>query len=132
MIKALKSVFNYETILSSFIGAIGYGIGYNLPARLNFGPYTCIAICMVFGTVFDCIAEDILSKKEMQQTKNKLILAAVVYILYLFAWLLVDYFLDYDLDFDFLSNIEMLLVFQVTSLLINKIKEYFNRRKEIA
>lgn len=125
MKKILKSLFNYETILSSFIGAIGYGIGYNLPLRFNMHPIICIISCLILGTIFDNIAEYLLSRKIFTIKRNRNIFAIIVYFSYLLAWILVDYFLDYDLDIDFLMNIWTILIFQIISLVICKVKKMF-------
>ena len=128
MKKFLKSIFNYKTILSSYIGAIGYGIGYNLPLKYDLHPIICIICCLVLGSLFDWLGNVILSKENLKTRKNKIILAFVIYGTYLLAWVIADYLFDYDLDIDFLMSIYIIIFFQIISIIINKAKDYYKRK----
>lgn len=129
--KYIKSVFNLKSILTCFIGAIGYGVGYNLPNELNWNPIACIICCLALGTVFDLIGKKILNNKFFNSsTKNKVIVAAIVYIGYLIAWIIVKEVLNHDLDYDFLYYLGFLIVIQIVLLIVNAIKHYFKDKKE--
>lgn len=130
MKKILKSIINIETILASFIGAIGYGVGYNLPNKFNVHPIISIICCLVLGTSFDFLAEKILSCSFFEKSrKNKIITAIYVYIGYLISWIIVDKTLNYDLDIDFLTNIEMIIVIQVVLLIIKSLKKSIKNKR---
>lgn len=131
MKKIIKSVLNLKTILSSYIGAVGYGIGYNLPNKFNCHPITCLICCFLLGTIFDKLAEKLVSSNYFEKSKkNKIIIATFIYALYLVAWAIVDKTLNYDLDYDFLFNIEVIIVIQIVLLVINIIKNIFRYKKE--
>lgn len=131
MKKILKSVFNYNTILSIMIGAIGYGVGYNLPLKFNFHPIICIICCIALGGIFDNIAKKVLSIENLTNTtKKKIFLAILVYIVYFIAWVIVDYALDYDLDYDFFPSITIYLIYQVIAFIVLTIKNKIAHKGE--
>lgn len=131
MIEILASVFNYTTILSSYIGAMGYGIGYALPNLYNINPIICVIISLFPGFVFDSIAEKALSYEGFTGTKKrKIVFAIVVYSVYLYAWYLVNKYLIYDLDDDFLYNLLLILVFQTMSFIIYHLKRYIRKKRK--
>ena len=132
MVDLLSSVFNYTTILGSYIGAIGYGIGYAYPYLYNVNPVVCVLISLVPGFIFDLIADKALSYKGFTGTKKrKIVFAIIVYITYLYAWYLVNKYLIYDLDDDFVYNLLLILVFQTMSFIMHYIERYIkNIRKK--
>lgn len=131
MKNALKSVFNLKTILSCYIGAIGYGVGYNLPKQYGLHPIICIITCLLLGTLFDAIAKKILSTSYFNGSlQNKITVASLIYIGYIVAWIIVNDLLGYDLDNDFLVNLGIIVTIQLILLLINSIKNYFKSKKE--
>ncbi|MDO5440494.1 MAG: hypothetical protein Q4F12_03030 [Erysipelotrichaceae bacterium] len=126
--KIIKETLNFETIITCYIGAVGYGVGYNLPNNFNLHPIICLICCLLFGTVFDNLAKKIVSSKYYKESKsNKVCVAVIVYIGYLIAWAIVDYAIDYDLDYDFLTNVVFIVAIQVVLLIIRMIK---NSKKE--
>lgn len=119
----IKEALSYENILSSFIGAIGYGVGYSLPYKLHVNEIICLVLCMVLGSLFDNLADYIFEKKHLINTrKRKITFAAIIYTGYLIAWLIVYLALDYDIDNDFLLDVALILVFQVISYILVRIK----------
>lgn len=129
MKKILKSVFNLKTILSCYISAIGYGIGYNLPSKLGWHPIVCILCCILLGFLFDYIAKKILSSKYFNQSLlNQYRTAALIYFGYLAAWITIDYYLDYDLDYDFLTNVVFIVAIQILLLIIDAVKKYIKEK----
>lgn len=131
MKELIKSVLNFETILSCFIGAIGYGVGYNLPKKLGVGSAMCLVYCLILGTVFDLVASKILSTNFFKQSrKNKIIVASWVYASYLIAWMVVYKTLNYDLDNDFLFSLAFVLIVQFVLLVLNMIKNKIKTLKE--
>lgn len=131
MKQILKSIFNLKTILCCYIGAIGYGVGYNLPNKLNYHPIICLICCLILGTLFDTIANKLLSTKFFNESKkNKIITAVIVYAGYLIAWWIVDKTLNYDLDYDFMTSLYMIIGIQVILLIIKAIKNGIKSKKE--
>lgn len=130
MIEILSSVFNYTTILSSYIGAIGYGIGYAYPNLYGVNPIICVLISLIPGFIFDTIAEKSLSYKGFTGTKTRrTVFAIIVYSVYLYAWYLVNKYLIYDLDDDFICNILLILIFQTVSFIMYYVRRCIKRRK---
>lgn len=130
MKNAFKSVFNLKTILNCYIGAIGYGVGYNLPKSFNLHPIICIISCLLLGTLFDAIANKLLSSKYFNRSlQSKISLASFIYVGYLVAWLIVNELLDYDLDTDFLSSILIIIAIQLVLLVINGVKNHIKDNK---
>lgn len=128
----LSSIFNFKTILTCYIGAVGYGIGYNLPNKYNLHPIVCIICCLVLGTIFDKLAQRIVESKFFNKSIfNRIEVASAVYASYLAAWIVVDRILDYDLDQDFLISFYMILAIQVILLIYKSIKDAYKRKKEI-
>lgn len=130
MKKFLKSIFNYHTILSTYIGAIGYGIGYGIPLKYNLHPIICLICCLLLGSLFDRIAEIILSKDIFNSKRNKIVIALSIYVAYLVAWFLAYMLLDYDIDEEFLLSMAMIIFFQIISLIVRKIKKYFKSKRK--
>ena len=129
MLDLISSFFNYDTIVSSFISAIGYGIGYSLPDLFGLHPIICVVISMLVGLPFDYLAEKLLSNKQFTGTlKRKRAFAFVVYVTYFIAWYFVNKFLIYDLDDDFFINILLILVFQTVAFIIYHIKRYLRKK----
>lgn len=123
MKNALKEVFSLKTILSCYIGAVGYGIGYNLPNKWGWHPILCLVCCLVLGSVFDALAKKITTTDYFQKAlKNRWIVAVVVYAAYLIAWLIVDKFLQYDLDTDFLFSLGFIVIIQIVLLVKNAVQ----------
>lgn len=132
MINFIKSTLNLKTILSCYISAIGYGVGYNLPTKYNLHPIICVVCCLALGLLFDFIANKILSTKFYEESKrNKITVALCIYVTYLIAWVIVKYYIEYDLDEDFLSNIVLIIIIQLVLLAINVLKKYIKSRMEI-
>lgn len=127
----LKSIFSLTTILQCYISAIGYGLGYIIPDRLNLGMGVSIVSCLVFGSIFDWLANLILNSKVFKENnRRKILLAIALYILYLASWLVGDRFFGYDLDYDFISNVEYTIFFQILAFVIEFIKDYRKKKKE--
>lgn len=126
-----KSVFNLKTILNCYISAVGYGIGYNVPFRLNWHPIICIVCCLVLGTVFDFIARRILSSNYFNGSLlNKITLTSFIYVSYILVWFIVDTTIGYDLDNDFLLSLGFIIIIQIVLLIIKMFKNYLKERKK--
>lgn len=136
MKKFIKTLLDYKVIFSIMIGAIGYGVGYNLPLSYGFHPIVCLVCCLVLGTMFDRIADKILSNNKLTDTRNKkIILAIFIYLIYIIAWLILDYSIDYDLDIELFTSILLYFLFQVISFVVRgiktKLKENKKKRKKV-
>lgn len=124
----IKEALSYENILGSFVGAIGYGFGYSIPDKLGMHPIICLVLCMLLGSLFDDLAGFIFEKKHLINTrKRKITFAAIIYTGYLIAWLIAYVALDYDIDNDFLLDVSLVLVFQVVSYILARIKRLLKR-----
>lgn len=125
----IKEALSYENVLGSFIGAIGYGFGYSIPDKLGMHPIICLVLCMLLGSLFDDLADFIFEKKHLINTrKRKITFAAIIYTGYLIAWLIAYVALDYDLDNDFLIDVALVLLFQVISYVLVRIKRYIKSK----
>lgn len=125
MKKALKEIFNLKTVLGCYIGAIGYGAGYNIPRTFNVHPIICLICCLALGLLFERLGNKILSTDFYNTSKkNKWTVACFVYIGYLIAWVIVDLALDYDLDRDFLLNFGLIIIIQIILFIIRTFKQY--------
>lgn len=132
-----KSIFNLKTILSCYVGAIGYGLGYNLPNKYNLHPIICLISCLLLGMLFDYLANKLLSTNYFNGSlQNKITTASFIYFGYLAAWLTINRILEYDLDNDFLYSIGSIIIIQIVLFIIKLFKEYIktkkNYKKEIA
>ena len=124
MKKFINKVLNYEEIMTSFIGAIGYGVGFIVPKFNDLPTIVCIICSFILGTVFDNIAAKILGTKSLIDTKKKkTTLVISVYFIYLLIWIIVDVLYDYDLDYDVLPDIEFTVLFQIVAFIVNYIKK---------
>lgn len=129
--KIIDEVVNYETFSKSLISSIGYGLGFIIPTYLKFNTFVCIILCIVVGTIFDRIAEYIMDSDIFTGTLgNRIITTGVIYILYLIAWMFFDYYLEYDLDIDFLMDIACVFLFQVIALVVNVIKKHIAKNNK--
>lgn len=127
----IRSVFTYTTILSSYIGAIGYGFGYALLNYYGINTVLCIFFSLLLGFLFDKLASFLLSYKPfIGSKKRKIIFAVIIYLVYFIAWYFVNKFFIYDLDEDFLSNLLLILIFQMISFIIYCLKEIIIIRKK--
>lgn len=131
MKKLLKSIFTFETILSSYITAIGYGVGYLIPNKYNLNIIICIICSLILGLVFDFLSKKILDTKYFNASiNNKVTIAAIVYSGYLIAWLLVNYVFDYDLDYYFFSSVGDIILIQLLVIVFKTFKKYINSKKK--
>lgn len=131
MKETFKEVFNLKTILYCYISAIGYGVGYRLPAKFNLHPIICLICCFVLGAIFDKLAEKILDSKTFTSSKtNKILIIIIIYSSYLIAWLICDVVFEYDLDNDFLAAFGLIIVFQIILIIYRIIKKTLQDKKK--
>lgn len=130
MKKTIKEVFNLRTILICYIGAIGYGIGYNVPNSFGVHPVICIISCIVFGRIFDAIAKKVLTTDYFNSSRqNRFIIAIAVYSSYLVVWLIVKAIIDYDLDYDFFAYLFFVIIFQAILLFKTLLLKLLEKKK---
>lgn len=113
-----------------YIGAIGYGAGYQVPNSFGWHPLICLVCCFALGFVFDTIAKKILFSKFYEASKkNKIIVAVCSYASYLVAWVVINKTLGYDLDNDFLLYLAGVIVIQMVLLIIKAVRNFFVAKK---
>lgn len=122
----LKQVFNLTTILRCYIDAVGYGLGYFIPTRLNYSLIICIIICFVTGLIFDYFAKKLLNSKLFVSSKrNKIILTVVIYVIYFVICYTIDYKYGYDIDDQLFFTVGSLIIFQLLCF----VYECFTKKK---
>ena len=132
MLYFLSTVINYKTVLSSYISAIGYGIGYSFPNAYGIHPFICFIISMIAGMPFDIFAEKSLAYKPfVGSKKRKIVFASMVYITYFVAWYFVNKFLVYDLDEDFFSNLLLILIFQTVAFIMYFLRIFIKKKIKV-
>ena len=126
----MKSKFNYDMLINSLIGAIGYGLGFAIPNLYNLPMAICIICCFVLGLFFDFLAKKIsLIKTFRNSKKGRITLIVLIYLSYLIAWIIVNAMFDYDLDYDLFMNLGFILLYQLVSFIINLIRtKYINSK----
>lgn len=130
MKQLLKSIFNLTTILQCYISAIGYGLGYAIGEKFNMHPILCLILCLALGMVFDRLANIILNSKVYKYSKRrKILLSIALYLVYLVAWLIGDYYFDHDIDTGFFFNIGFIILFQIFAFVLKFIKGYIKNKK---
>ena len=126
----IKEIFSLKVILKCYIGAVGYGVGYYLPAKLGYGPMVCLGTCMLLGSLFDVLSNEIVTSKFYELSKkNKAIVVALVYIGYLIAWFIVNYTLHIDLDETFFINLAFVVIIQIVLLIKNLLFKVLDNKK---
>ena len=119
----LKQVFNLTTILRCYIDAVGYGLGYFIPTRLNYSLIVCIIICFVTGLIFDYFANKLLNSTLFVSSKrNKIILAIVIYVIYFIICYTIDCKYNYDIDDQLFFTVGSLIIFQLICFVYEYIK----------
>ena len=124
MKKVLNDIFDYRTIATCLIAAIGYGLGYIIPEYFGCHIIICLICCYVSGLVFETIAEKALTIDSVNESKlNKFILICIIYLTYIFIWILVKKLFGYDLDYELMLDLLYVVVFQFVSFAMHEIKK---------
>ena len=131
MIDKIKQIFTLNTLLISYICAIGYGIGYAIPEYLGYSPIICLIPCMIVGTIFYVIGMKVLTSNFFNASKKRKILFTVTfYLIYCIIAFSSVKFLGHDIDDDFLINLFFIIGFQILSFFVQYIKGVINLKNK--
>ena len=67
----MKKLITIDALMSAFVGAIGYGVGYMIPEILGFHDIICYISCFALGEVGDQIIDKIIYTKEVQSNPER-------------------------------------------------------------
>ena len=67
----MKKLITIDAIMSAFIGAIGYGVGYMIPEILGFHDIICYISCFAVGEAWDQVIDKIIYTKEVQSSPER-------------------------------------------------------------
>lgn len=67
----MKKLITIDALMSAFVGAIGYGVGYMIPEILGFHDIICYISCFALGEVGDQIIDKIIYTKEVQSSPER-------------------------------------------------------------
>ncbi len=83
----MKKVITLDAIIVSLMGAMGYGLGYQIPSAYGLHSLLCLAICMILGTVLEMSSDKIIFSKYVQQSnKRRYVSFAVVILIFLLGF----------------------------------------------
>lgn len=127
----IKQIFTLNNILTCYICAIGYGIGYAIPEYLGYSPWICLIPCMIFGTIFYFLGVKVLNSKFFNKSKKrKIIYVAIFYIAYVIIAICSVRILGHDIDNDFLINLAFIIAFQILAFIVEYIRESIKLKKK--
>ena len=130
MKKLFQSVFNYETLVSALIGAIGYGSGYAVTSNYGCPMIICIFTSFLLGFIFDALAEKIIAVKAIKESKrDRVLLVIIIYIIYFMCSLAIHRIFNYDIDDDLLFDIGFIILFQIVTMISQYIKKRYKQSK---
>lgn len=90
----MKKVVTADSLMVSFIAAMGYGFGYTVPSAFGLHP----AICLALGSVLDMIANKIIFSAYVQKsTKRRYISFACIVLIFLAGYFYLARFFAYSL-----------------------------------
>ena len=131
MKKLFQSVFNYETLVSALIGAIGYGSGYVVTSNYGYPMIICIFTSFLLGFIFDALAEKIIAVKAIKESKrDRVLLVIIIYIIYFMCSLAIHRIFNYDIDDDLLFDIGFIILFQIVTMISQYIKKRYKQSKK--
>lgn len=120
MLKHIKEIFSFDNVVSCFIEAIGYGLGYVVPESMGANTITCLICCMAVGIIFSLIMDKVLGLYFKSVSKGaEVFTAIIVFFIYLCFWYLTKFGLDYDLDIEIAFNFLTIVCIHIIGLLIN-------------
>ena len=67
----MKKLITFDAIMSAFIGAIGYGVGFMIPEALGFGEIICYIASFAVGEAWDQVIDKIIFTKEVQSDPKR-------------------------------------------------------------
>ncbi len=90
----MKKVITPDAVIVSLMGAMGYGLGYQIPSAYGLHSLLCLAVCMILGTVLEMSADKIIFSKYVQESnKRRFVSFAVVILIFLLGfWYLAHWF----------------------------------------
>ena len=84
----MKKLFTIDDFMIAFVGAIGYGLGFEIPKILGWPEWQCSVACCVVGFVLQELATRVIFSKIIQKKPAYRFLAFAVFI---FCFLAVQY-----------------------------------------
>ena len=110
----MKKIFTVDSIMVSFIAAMGYGFGYTVPSAFGLHPVICLAICLALGSVLDMIANKIIFCAYVQKSaKRRYISFACIALIFLAGYFFLSRFFAYSLWTDVKSEMTFSVVLPI-------------------
>lgn len=126
----MKKIVTLDSIMVSFISAMGYGFGYTIPSAFNLHPIICFLICMVLGTVCDNIANKIIFSKKVQQSNARRYIVFVCFALvFVLGYIYMARFFAYSLWNDVQTEMTFSVIIPIVFFFLSLIVEYIKRKK---
>ncbi|MCR5731388.1 MAG: carboxylesterase family protein [Sphaerochaetaceae bacterium] len=124
----MRKKIRVEDFLVSILAAIGYGLGYGIPAYFNYSVLICLVSCLVLGGVLNSIGNAVIKTKwakKSQKRKRILVLAIIALFLLvaIFAKEVLHYSILEDLSIELMEGtIGASIAGFVLSIIITAIK----------
>ena len=116
----MKKIFTVDSIMVSFIAAMGYGFGYTVPSAFGLHPVICLAICLALGSVLDMIANKIIFCAYVQKSaKRRYISFACIALIFLAGYSYLSRFFAYSLWTDVKSEMTYSVVLPIAFFFVS-------------
>lgn len=124
----MKKLITIDAIMSAFVGAIGYGVGYMIPEILGFHDIICYISCFALGEVGDQIIDKIIYTKEVQSSPaRKYKTFAGLIAIFLIAFIIVKITLGQSLMGEVSESIQEAIFVPVAGFFISYITRHIKR-----
>ena len=116
----MKKIVTLDSIMVSFVSAMGYGFGYVLPAAYGVHPILSLIICFVVGGIAAAAAEKIIFSSGVQSSKaKKHIIFAAVALLFAAGYFFLARSFSHSLWEDLSAEITFSVVIPIVSFFIS-------------
>ena len=116
----MSRIISKDAIIGAVFSAIGWGIGYILPAQFGCGMLVCIVACYALGLVFEAIGKKVLQSRKIRKMKGGRLLALLGFIAVFFiAELILRRFIGQTLLTTLAEQYIYVIVFPILGFLVS-------------
>lgn len=124
----MKKIVTLDSIMVSFISAMGYGFGFTVPNAYKINPIICVLICMALGTIMNKIATMVIFNSYVQKNNARRYIVFGCFALffglgYFFLAKFFAYSLWNDVGTDLTFSVVIPIVFFIISIVISAVKQ---------
>ena len=126
----MKRLFTFDDFMVALIGALGYGLGAEIPKLLEWHPWLCVGLSMVAGTVLDMIVRKIVFCEAVQRKKTyRVMVFAGIILAFLAIQCLLTFWLNVSLLNYLMEQYQYAIGLPILGLVANRLVRWYFVRK---